>query len=183
MLESAWSARRASFDLPENEQRAALESVRDDLERAADMLRDSDHVALYAHALHLGAHVAMDVGDTDAAGVRWRRAVDLLRASGEPLQLAHKLRHLGDLEMSRSALDEAVGYYSEALDLYREHAAPGDLSHANAVRGSAVLSERRGEIEKARARWAEARERYAELGVLEGVDEADGRLEELGGLP
>ncbi|NNF14257.1 MAG: hypothetical protein HKN72_13585 [Gemmatimonadetes bacterium] len=180
ILESAWSARRASFELPEGEQRAALASVRADLDRAADTLRNAGQVVHYAHALHLGAHVAMDVGDVEAAEKRWREAVSLLRSSGQPLELAHKLRHVGDLEVARGDLDEAGRHYEEALALYRDHAGSGDLSHANAVRRAALLSERRGDVEEARTLWAEARQRYVEAGLSQGVAEADEHLEGLG---
>ena len=181
ILDSAWSARRAAFELPEGAQREALASVRDDLTRAAGLLRSTDRTVDYAHALHLGAHVAMDVDDLEAAEAGWREAVELLRQAGEPLQLAHKLRHLGDLEMNRDALDAAGDHYAEALALYREHGDSADLSYVNAVRRVAVLAERRGDVDEARAYWTEARDRYAEVGVREGVEEAEGRLEELGG--
>jgi len=181
IVESAWSARRAAFDLPVVEQRAALAAVREELERAADMLRNTNQTGHYAHALHLSAHVAMDVGDLEAAETGWREAVELLRGSGEPLQLAHKVRHLGDLEMSRANLEEAGRHYAEALALYREHSGAAGLDYANLVRKLGILAEKRGDAVRARAWWSEARELYAKLGVAEGVTEADERLEALAG--
>lgn len=176
MLESAWKARRRAFDLPDDEQGAALAAVREEMERAAGSLRGTEARDHYARALHLGAHVAMDLGDLDAAEEGWREAVEVLRSTGEPLQLAHTIRHLGDLEMARGNLGEAARHYSEALALHREHSDQRSLDYANVVRRVAILAEKRAEMVEARARWLEARETYAELGVAEGVSEADERL-------
>lgn len=181
MLESAWSDRRRAFDLPDDEQGPALAAVREELERVAGMLRGTERTDHFAHALHLSAHLAMDLGDLAAAEEGWRQAVEVLRSTGEPLQLAHKIRHLGDLEMARGNLDEAARHYSEALALHREHSDQHSLDYANVVRRVAIIAERRAEAAEARARWAEARELYAALGVAEGVSEAEGRIEALGG--
>lgn len=181
ILESAWAARRQALELPEIEQRSALASVRAEIHRAMGMLEGTDRVVQYAHALHFGAHVAMDLGDMDGAGDRWTEAVELLRSSDEPLQLAHKVRHLGDLEMARGHLDEADRHYGEALALYREHSDQGGLDFANLMRRRAILAQRRGEAPEARAAWVEARALYADLGVSEGVAEADAELAGLEG--
>lgn len=180
LMESAWAARRASFDLSDAERRAAVEAVRTDLDRAATMLRGRDEGVLYAHALHLRAHVELDVGDVDRAAELWSEAVAVLRVTGDPLQLAHKVRHLGDLERERGRLGEAEAHYAEALGLYRAHGGALDLDFANAVNRMALVKEAMGDTAEARELWREVRERYGGLGLQEGVGEAERHLADLG---
>ena len=180
LMESAWAARRSSFDMPEPEQSAAVDAVRKDLERAAEMLRNANQDVPYAHALHLRAHVELDVGEEDRAEELWDAAVAILRGADDPLQLAHKVRHLGDLALRRGRLEQASKHYTEALGLYRSNEGSHALDFANAVNRMALLKERLGETAEARELWSEVKQRYANLGLAEGVEEADQHLAELG---
>ena len=175
-MDDAWAERRRAFDLPEAERLAALVSARAKLERAATVLRDADRPVAYAHALHLLAHVEQDAGDLEQAETLWIESVRVLRAADDPLQLAHKVRHLGDVVAGRGDLQRAVTHYEEALDLYRDNPGPDALAIANAVNRMAAVRERLGERDEARALWLDVRERYAALGIEEGVAEADEHL-------
>jgi tetratricopeptide (TPR) repeat protein len=175
-MDSAWAARRASFDLPAGQRRTVMESTRSDLELAAALLRDTDDAVAYANALHLLAHVELGLGNEERAEALWREAVSILRGCDDPLQLAHKVRHLGDLEMGRARIRLAAAHYAEALDLYRTHGGADELGLANAVRRSALVKAELGEAVEARELWLEARDRYGRLGIDEGVVEADERL-------
>jgi len=176
LMESAWAARRASFDLPAGQRRAVMESARSDLELAAALLRDTDEALTLAHALHLLAHVELGLGEEERAEELWREAVAMLRGCDDPLQLAHKLRHLGDLEMGRARMRQAAAHYAEALQLYRTHGGADEPGLANAVRRSALIKTELGETAEARELWLEARDRYGRLGIGEGVVEADEHL-------
>ena len=179
LMESAWATRRASFDLPDSERCAAINAARKDLERAADMLRSANQEVSYAHALHLRAHVELDVGEEERAGELWNAAVAVLRGADDPLQLAHKVRHLGDLEMRNGRLDQASKHYTEALSVYRSLEGSNELDFANAVNRMAALKERLGETAEARELWSEAKQRYASLSLEAGVQEAEQHLADL----
>jgi tetratricopeptide (TPR) repeat protein len=181
LMESAWAKRRSSVDLEEPEREAALISVLDDLASAAALLRSRDQPVAYAQALHLQAHIAWDLERMKLAERLWTEAVAVLRETDDVLQLAHKVRHLGDLQLERDRVQEAADHYTEALALYRLHPVPPELDVANAVRRMAVLEERVGEAVAARDLWRDARDRYAGLGLTEGVAEAEQHLATLGG--
>lgn len=181
LMRSAWAMRRSSFDMPEDEQRRTLEDARAQLGEAAEMLRGDGPSVPYAHAVHLLANVAVDLGEDERALELWEEAVAILRGQDDPLELAHKVRHLGDLHRSRGRLDRAEECYEEALKLYREHDVEGSLSFANALRRMAILRELQGEGETALTLWRETSNLYAAAGVDAGVDEAEQRIGELGG--
>ena len=143
------------------------------------MLSDGGPPVSYAHALHLRAHVEMDLGQTLQAQALWEEAVGVLRQSDDALQLAHKVRHLGDLHGHVGRLEEAESHYSEAVALYRQHDVPPSLDFANAVSRMADVKERLGQRDQALTLWRETRERYSALGLSPGVEEADGRIPSL----
>jgi hypothetical protein len=70
--------------------------------------------------------------------------------------------------------------YHEALTIYRAHKETPPLDLANAIRGLALLKSNAGEVEEARALWAEARDLYAAVNVEAGVKESSRRLALLG---
>ena len=78
LMNSAWTARRDSFDAPP-ERRAELEQqARRQLRKAVAICRESGAKPDLAQALHLLANVEVDRGETDAARVL-RRAAGRLR--------------------------------------------------------------------------------------------------------
>ena len=72
--------------------------------------------------------------------------------------------------------------YVEAIELYRWHTETPPLDLANAMRGYALLQERLGNNDEAVALWREARELYAQVNVLAGVEEGDRRIERLSSI-
>ena len=69
----------------------------------------------------------------------------------------------------------------EALDIYRREPEANPLDLANALRPFAILREKIGDFEGARAFWREARELYESLTIEAGVAEASQALARLGG--
>lgn len=134
-----------------------------------------------ALALTRQAQIARDTGNLDWALHDQQEAIRLYRLTGDPCALAHALRHAGDMFVEQRQLAHAVASIGEALDLYRAapDVAPVDL--ANAARSAALLADALGEAEPARTHWADARARYAVLGIDAGVAEADARLAALAG--
>ena len=106
----------------------------------------------------------------------YKDAVEISRGVDQPLRFAHTLRHVADLHCDNGDLDLAEACYKEALVVYRgeKNAMPGHL--ANAIRGFAVMKDAAGSSDEARQFWTEARELYASLGVMEGVEECNIRL-------
>ena len=68
------------------------------------------------------------------------------------------------------------------MDIYRREAKANPLDVANALRPFAILREKMGDFDGARAFWREARELYESLGIAAGVAEASQALAQLGGL-
>jgi hypothetical protein len=107
----------------------------------------------------------------------------LRRNGGSPTALAHEIRHLADLHLTLGDLEAADARMGDAMELYRAAEAEGGgqgdalpLDVANAVRAAAVLRDAQRRTEEARTLWREAGERYAELGLEAGVEEAEARL-------
>jgi tetratricopeptide (TPR) repeat protein len=117
-----------------------------------------------------------DLGNDERAVLLYEEAVGLSRAEGDPLLLAHTVRHLGDLHRRADRLTQADTCYREALALYRSADAADAGDVANALRPAALLKERQGDPDAARALWSEAKTLYAAAGIQQGVDECDRHL-------
>lgn len=179
-LESAWARRCEALDAAQGVRTAMLREVFEELESVAEELEAHGNPIVRAHALHLSAHVATDLGSFEDAERRWEAAVRILRTEGDDAQLAHKVRHLGDAVRARGSLREARGHYEEALTLYRGLDGVDLGALANALRRMADIEERLGATKRARDLWEEARSMYERLGVEAGVHEADRHLTKLG---
>jgi len=110
-------------------------------------------------------------GRTKDAEQAYGQAAQLARSNEDWAALAHALRHMSDLARERGALAVAWVHASEAVELYRKSS--DRLGLANAIRLQALSAPA---PEKARNCWREARELYASLGINDGVDECDSRL-------
>ncbi|NNE70733.1 MAG: tetratricopeptide repeat protein [Rhodothermales bacterium] len=177
LMRAAWFRRRESFEVDGQERTEMLQQSATELEQAAELSREVP--VDFAQALHLLANVCIDLGDRDRAETLWIEAISVLETCEAPLQLAHKVRHLGDFRFDGGQLKEAEKLYETALTLYREHASSESLDFANALRRMALLQEKRGDLERARALWSETRELYAAVGLAQGVEEADVHLAQL----
>lgn len=114
---------------------------------------------------------------TQAAALKhYEESVAIFRELDDALTLAHTVRHLGLVHEDAGRLDEAEKYYDEALALYREHEREDSLDYANAVRYPAVIKGRLGKTDESAVLWEEAHERYARVGIIEGVAESAAHL-------
>ncbi len=179
LMRKAWAVRRASLNADPAEMKVGLARARRYLTTAVSMCRDQSPLTDYAQAIHLLAHVELDLGDEDRALTLWKEAVSVLRGTDEFLQLAHKVRHLGDLHRHCRRLEDAESCYAEALAIYREHDAPGSLDFANAASRMADLKEQRGERIEALDLWRETRDLYSAVELSQGVEEADRHIKRL----
>jgi tetratricopeptide (TPR) repeat protein len=112
-----------------------------------------------------------------AARAAYEEAVALLRGGDDPLLFAHTVRHLGDVCREQGDNAAAAPCYDEALAVYRANAASARrLDVANAVRSAAILKHETGQLDDARALWAEALELYRAENIEPGVAESTRRL-------
>ena len=126
-------------------------------------------------AVALG-RVERQLNNVPAALAHYAEAAALYRSLGDSLKLAHTIRHLGDIHRGAGQAEQARQCYDEALTIYRGPTQPQPLDLANAIRGLALLEGDCGELERAKALWAEAKELYAEAGVKEGAAECIDQL-------
>jgi tetratricopeptide (TPR) repeat protein len=144
-------------------------------EAVAAARRDGNDADL-VHALKGLAQIERDLGRGERAQPLYEEAVELCLALDDLPGLAHSLRHLGDLHLDVGSLGAAQEAYAQAVALYRRLPATPALELANALRPQALLNERFGEADAARALWREARNLYLAAGVDAGVEECDRHL-------
>jgi tetratricopeptide (TPR) repeat protein len=181
LMQQAWATRRSAFEADPRDRLAALARAHEDLSAAADICRREGPLVSYAHAIHLLANLEVDLGNEEKALALWEEAVAVLRTTDSALELAHKVRHLGDLHSRCGRLNEAGSCYEEAVAMYRKHSGSQGLDFANAISRMADLKDRRGDRVEAFGLWVEARDAYAALGAVQGVEDATRRLERLEG--
>lgn len=106
-------------------------------------------------------------------------SVAFYKKAGNTGRIAHATRHLADLQYKLGRWDSAEQNYKEALSIYRANSKSfkGDL--ANALRGFALLLEKKKAYNAAMKSWREAGEIYSEFGAQEGVEEARKKINEL----
>lgn len=117
-----------------------------------------------------------------AARALYEQAAAAMRTGADPHRLAHTLRHLGLLCAEMDDLAAAETHCREALAIYEANPGAPPLDVANAVRALALVREAAGDLTEAEALWIDARRRYAELSVTEGVEGTTRRLERIAGL-
>ena len=106
----------------------------------------------------------------------YTEAAALHREENNPLAYAHDIRHIADMFLQESQFAEAQPLYEEALELYRSNLNTKILDLANTVRPYALLHEKLGNHETAKALWQEARNLYASLRIEPGIKEGDAHL-------
>ena len=169
MMEKGWAARREGD----------LLRAREYLTEAIALLKQQDHHHALVTALGRLGHVEMDAKNWDAAQTCYEAAIEQCQLQGDVAGQAHKTRHLGDVFRHRNQPDQAASCYEAALALYRSLASPPILDLANAIRMVALSQEHQQNLGVARKSWQEAHALYAQLGLQEGMEEADQHLDAL----
>jgi tetratricopeptide (TPR) repeat protein len=153
-----------------------LSDARRDAEEALRLYRMAAARQGLARALMLLGQIERDEQQPENALRCYEEAVQLRREEGDPLRLAHSVRHLADLYSETGLLDSAASCYSESLSLYCSNQQTAPLDLANALRGFALLEEKRGEPANSQRLWEEARALYVAVGVKAGVEECSSHL-------
>ncbi len=146
---------------------------------AAEQARAQDTVGR-AEALIGASQVRRDRGDRSGASIYLSEAITLLRNefANQPESiaptLAFALTHAAEVRSELGENAVAGTQIEDAVRLYRAiHPLPA-LDLANALRVSAMLSER-----EALAAWSEAQALYTTIALNPGIDEAQKHLESL----
>jgi hypothetical protein len=121
------------------------------------------------------ARVARTAGRVDDALAGYSSVAVDARAAGDLRTLSHALRHVSEIERDAGDAHGALAAGEEAVAACRKMAAP-PLELANALRVAALALETVGRSEDAVPLWQEARARYLDVGVSDGVDECDQHL-------
>jgi tetratricopeptide (TPR) repeat protein len=149
---------------------------------AVVLSRQQNDILNLIRSLRGAAETARDSGRNCEAGDLYEEAVSLSRKqNNDALLLAHMVRHLGDVRRHIGQHHGAHSCYEEALGIYRREPEANTLDVANALRPFAILKEKMGDFDGARAFWREARELYESLAIVAGVAEASQALARLGG--
>jgi len=161
-------------------QRKLADAVREWTE-VAELSRQQNDIPTLIRALRGVAETERDLGRNCEALAPYEEAVVLCRKQNDALLLAHTVRHLGDVRRHLGQHEGAQSCYEEVLDIYRREPEANPLDLANALRPFAILREKTGDFDDARAFWREARKLYESLGIDAGVAEASQALAQLGG--
>ena len=102
------------------------------------------------------------------------QALLILRKLDRPAERAYTLRHLADLHSKLGELTKAKREIEEAINVYRDTPYGKPLDLANALRVSALNTER-----QANKLWQEAQDLYGSLKIDAGVDEASVHIQHL----
>lgn len=153
-----------------------LEDARSMYSEAVELCQEAGDGTWLARSLTGLGQIERDLGNFKNALAHYEEAVALYRNLDNPQRLAHTIRHVADIQIDAGSLGEAEPNYDEALAIYRTDDRTPPLDLANALRGFALLQERKGEREAAKRVWEEARDLYAAVNVEAGVEESSQRI-------
>ena len=168
LLEAAWSMRR--------EER--YEAARDLVNEALRLCKGEDYDVL-GRIFHIYMQFESDHDDPSKALDLCRKSLLYYKKGGNPHKIAHSTRHMADLETTLGEEESAERHYREAIRIYRDAPDSSKGQLANALRGFAILLEKRGKIGEAIATWKETRTLYAALNLEAGVEEATSKIRAL----
>ena len=165
LLDEAWRRRRE-----EN-----YEDARALLIKARGLCEEDDYNSL-ARIHHIYMQFDYDQGNLSNALELCHKSLAFYHKANNSDKIAHSTRHIADLQCHLGDDTSSESNYRTAISIYKDNpdTQAGDL--ANALRGFAILLEKRGKIQEAITAWEEAKELYQAGHVQCGVDEAGRKL-------
>jgi len=172
LLAQAWKARGLGD----------YERAKEKVNAAHSLCKASDQ-DLLGRVFHIYMQFEYDQDEFEAAlGLARQSLSHYENSGGNPNQLAHTRRHMADLMLHLDRLESAEKEYLQVIQIYRSAANFHEMDLANALRGYALLLEKKNRSKEAVIVWKEARGLYDKYKIAEGVQEADQHLEKLSGL-
>lgn len=165
LLEEAWGKRRES----------QYDEARTLLNTAREQCGEEDYDAL-GRISHISMQLDRDLGKLSEALELCRRSLSYYQRTHNPDRIAHSTRHLADLLRQLDEDEESERCYRKAIGIYRDDPGQQAANLANALRGLALVLEKRRNIEEAINAWREAKSLYKSLRITSGVDEANEKL-------
>lgn len=166
LLQRAWDHRR----------RAEFSAAHECLEKARTLCRIEDHLYL-GRIAHIDRQIAADQDEWELAASYGWKAIEYYKNAGDTLKIAHAYRHQADIMRQMDCGIEAHALYKKALLIYMVNNKRAAKDRANALRGYALNLYDMGRKDQAKQVWQEIAELYTEIGLLEGVEEAESWLD------
>ena len=94
-------------------------------------------------------------------------------------KIAHSIRHRADLQKALGQFENAESNYLKAIRIYKEQLQAFNGNLANALRGYALVLEKRKRFKKAIMVWEEIKAIYAKHQFSEGTIEANHKISQL----
>lgn len=170
LLQKAWDQRRQSN----------YEEARKLVEQAEALCQASDHAYL-GRIAHIYMQFEADHDNFEKAVEFSKQSIAHYEQAQLQDKIAHATRHLADLQSQLGQLEASEANFRKVLSVYQgqSNTHPGNL--ANAVRAFAVLLEKTPKKQEALQHWKQAKELYANVGIKEGVEEAETSIRRLEG--
>ena len=148
------------------------------LDKAQKLCQSKDYEML-GQVFHIYMQHEFDHGNLNQALDYNKETISYYTKAKNPNKIAHAIRHRADLQNELGHIEEAEMNYIKAIDLYRDNpdSPNGDL--ANALRGYALLLEKKKMYEDAILVWREIGELYLKCQFPLGVLEAKNRINQL----
>ena len=165
LLEEAWNKRRAGN----------YEEARDLVKMAQELSKDDDYNSL-GRIFHLYAQFESDHDNLSKALEFCQQSLGFYNKTNNSDRIAHSTRHIADLQRAPSKCADSESNYRKAIGIYKadSQTKTGDL--ANALRGYALVLEKRSKISEAKTAWQETKKLYQACNLQAGVDEANRKL-------
>ena len=148
------------------------------LEKARALCQIEDYLFL-GRIAHIDRQIAADQEKWDLASEYGWKAIEYYKNAGDPLRTAHAIRHQADIMCRLDCGIEAHALYQKALDIYKKDKNTNTIDLANALRGHALNLVDMGRKQQAYSAWEEVARLYAEIGVSDGVEEAQSWMDHL----
>lgn len=132
----------------------------------------SDHEAKGALIQLLG-QLQHDQDKPAEALEHYKSAYTVFHAGGLDGHAIHALQHIADIETDLGILEEADRNFAKVLAYYDKSDSAPIVDHANALRGYALLCEKRNDLSPARKAWEQAMALYKKGGIKEGIEECE----------
>ncbi|MGI9543824.1 MAG: tetratricopeptide repeat protein [Cyclobacteriaceae bacterium] len=148
------------------------------LNEAHELCEDNDYNHL-GRISHIYGQFESDHNNHQQALEFWQQSLEYYKKDGNSNKIAHSTRHIADIQRRLGDQEGSEKNYRQSLDIYRSNAKTSSGDLANALRGFGLLLVQRGKITEAISVWKEVKKRYQALHLQEGVDEANGKLDQL----